>query len=89
MPRRAGVTSASVGGCPPRGYRAAVATCTSCGRDGEETERVHRVYLVLPEGATADAAALEDVAEATVLDEVEDWCATCRDQFPHVAARPD
>ena len=47
---------------------------------------VHRVYLVLPDGIAADAASLEDLAEPVAVDEVEHWCATCRDQFPHVAA---
>jgi hypothetical protein len=63
-----------------------VATCESCGRDGEDTEAVHRVYLVLPDGAPTDAATIDELASTTVLDEVERWCATCRDQFPHVAA---
>ena len=53
-------------------------TCTSCGRDDEET--------VPPEGVAADAASLGALPEPVAVDEVEHWCATCRDQFPHVAA---
>jgi len=45
---------------------------------------VRRVYLVLPDGAPTDPGSIEELAEATVVDEDEDWCATCRDQYPHV-----
>ncbi len=62
-----------------------MATCTSCGRDDEETVPVHRVYLVLPDGAPTDPQSIEDLASTTVDDEDEDWCATCCDQYPHVA----
>ncbi len=61
-----------------------MATCTSCGRDGEDTVTVHRVYLVLPEGAAVDPRTLQDTAEPVVDDDLEQWCATCCDQFPHV-----
>lgn len=39
-----------------------------CGRDDDELEEVHRVYL-LPEPQR--------------LDDVEWWCASCRTQYPH------
>ena len=58
-------------------------TCTSCGR-AEDTVAVRRVYLVLPDGAATDLLSSEELGEPTVLDEDEDWCATCCDQFPHV-----
>lgn len=61
-----------------------MSTCTSCGRDDEDTVAVRRVYLVLPDGAPTDPGSIEELAEATVVDEDEDWCATCRDQYPHV-----
>jgi hypothetical protein len=61
-------------------------TCDSCGRDDEETVAVRRVYLVLPEGVTADPVTLEEQARPVTLDTDEQWCATCRDQFPHAAA---
>ena len=61
-----------------------MATCTSCGRDNEETVGVRRIYLVLPEGSPTDPRTIEEEAEPVVTDEEEQWCATCRDQFPHV-----
>lgn len=45
---------------------------------------MRRVYLVLPEGAPTDPQSIDELGEPTVLDEDEDWCATCCDQFPHV-----
>ena len=60
-----------------------MATCDSCGRDDEETEPVRRVYLVLPEGVPADPATLGEQARPVPQDTDEQWCATCRDQFPH------
>jgi hypothetical protein len=70
----------------------AVGTCQSCGRDGEEVEAVQRVYLVLRaptpgEGSGGGSEADRDAPDGDgieVLDEVEYWCATCRESFPHV-----
>lgn len=61
-------------------------TCTSCGRTDEETRPVRRVHLVLPDGVGADPDSITTHAEARSLDEVETWCATCIESFPHVAA---
>jgi hypothetical protein len=49
--------------------------CESCGRDDEEVVSVHRVY-VTPE--TWDTEGKIDV-----LDEVEQWCFSCRSHYPH------
>ena len=49
--------------------------CESCGRDGEETEPVHRVYV------TPESWDTEEKVE--VLDEVEQWCFVCRSHYPH------
>lgn len=45
---------------------------------------VRRVYLILPEGAPTDPTSIEDLADPSIDPEDEDWCATCREQFPHV-----
>jgi hypothetical protein len=52
-----------------------IGRCDSCGRDEEVVERVHRVYLTL-----ADWDRDEKV---DVLEEVECWCAVCREHYPH------
>lgn len=62
----------------------AMATCTSCGRSDEATTPVHRVYLVLPDGAPTDPSSIEHLARTEVLDDDEDWCSTCCEQYPHV-----
>jgi len=49
--------------------------CDSCGRDDEDLESVHRVY-VTPE--SWDTAGRVDV-----VDEVERWCFACRTHYPH------
>lgn len=65
-----------------------MAICTSCGRIDEETLAVRRVYIVPPDGTPTDQQSVEELGEPTVLDEDEQWCATCREQFPHVASDP-
>lgn len=54
------------------------ATCENCGRDDVELASVRRMYVV-PE--TWDQA-----ASSTTLDEVEQWCYSCRTQYPHADA---
>jgi hypothetical protein len=49
-----------------------VGTCDNCGSEDESCQPVRRVYLV---------------PEAVVLEEIEQWCAACRSQYPH--AEPD
>lgn len=73
---------------PHPGYLRPMAHCTSCGRDDEDTVAVHRVYLVLPPGAPADPDAIEDTAEPVIDADDEQWCASCRDHFPHVVVGP-
>lgn len=64
-------------------YSSVVGTCQSCGRDGEHVVAVQRVYLVvdLPGSAEPGTPPGEEVH---VVDEVEYWCATCEETFPHV-----
>ena len=54
-------------------------TCQSCGRD-EDVEAVQRVYLL--EGTEATAGSGEPPVR--VDDDVEYWCFTCRESYPHV-----
>ncbi|MGI8752188.1 MAG: hypothetical protein ACR2MN_07735 [Acidimicrobiales bacterium] len=49
-----------------------IGTCDNCGSEEENRRPVRRVYVV---------------PEAVTLDEVEQWCAACRSQYPH--AEPD
>jgi hypothetical protein len=42
-----------------------------CGSDADDLEPVHRVYLM---------------PEPERLEEVEQWCFSCRSQYPHEAA---
>jgi hypothetical protein len=67
-------------------------TCQSCGRDGEEVAAVQRVYLLSPEAEVAGedpAAGAEAPSERIrVEDEVEYWCWSCREHFPHVPLDP-
>ena len=49
--------------------------CESCGRDDEEVVSVRRVY-VTPE--TWDTEGKVDI-----VDEVEQWCFSCRSHYPH------
>jgi len=67
-------------------------TCESCGRTGEVTEKVQRIYLA-PPGADAgeapdwSAAASEARADSdatAIPGDIEQWCASCRATFPHV-----
>ena len=52
-----------------------VGRCESCGRDDEEVEPVHRVY-VTPESWDTEG-------KVDVVDEVEKWCFVCRTHYPH------
>jgi hypothetical protein len=63
------------------GTTAQKGTCQSCGRDDEEVGAVQRVYLLVPEDG-ADGAPAEERIQ--VEDEVEYWCWSCREHFPHV-----
>ena len=49
--------------------------CDSCGRDADDLEQVHRVYVV-PES-------WDTPASATVEPDVERWCFVCRTHYPH------
>ena len=49
--------------------------CESCGREDEDTEPVHRVYV------TPESWDTEEKVE--VVDEVEQWCFVCRTHYPH------
>ena len=51
-------------------------TCHSCGRDADDLERVHRVY-VTPE-------AWDTEEKVDVQDDVEEWCYPCRTHYPHI-----
>ena len=55
----------------------AVGRCESCGRDGEELEAVHRMY-VTPESWDTEG-------KTEVVEEVEQWCFVCRTHYPHEA----
>jgi hypothetical protein len=71
-------------------------TCESCGREGEATVKVQRIYLV-PAGeggpAGASPAALESAALESgmtpVAGDIERWCASCCGTFPHVLITED
>lgn len=73
-------------------YPSVVGACQSCGRDGEHVVAVQRVYLVLELLGRAEpgpaepgpAPPGEPDGEVHVVDEVEYWCATCAETFPHV-----
>jgi hypothetical protein len=56
--------------------------CENCARyetDEANLVRVHRVYLELDEWG-------EEEPKATVVDEVERWCLSCRSIYPHEVA---
>ena len=50
-------------------------TCENCGRDIVELAAVKRMYVVPESWDTAGSS--------TTLDEVEQWCYSCRTQYPH------
>ena len=52
--------------------------CENCARDesAEKLAPVRRVYLALDEWG-------EEEPKATVVDEVERWCLSCRSIYPH------
>lgn len=52
-----------------------VGNCDSCGSDGVEVRRVHRVY-VTPE-------AWDTEGKVEVQTDVERWCFPCRTHYPH------
>lgn len=49
-------------------------SCESCGREDEDLEPVHRVYLLVDDDGNDDVS---------VLPEVERWCPSCRATYPH------
>jgi hypothetical protein len=51
-----------------------MAACESCGRDDEDLEMVHRVYLLVGDDG-------EDTV--SVVPERERWCPSCRATYPH------
>ncbi len=53
----------------------ATGRCESCGRDDEEVDPVHRVYL--------DPDTHEPLPHSG---EVERWCASCQVTYPNLAA---
>ena len=52
--------------------------CENCAREDDDLEPVHRVYVV-PES-------WDTPGSATVVDDVEIWCFSCRSQYPHEQA---
>jgi hypothetical protein len=52
-----------------------VGRCDSCGDDGVEVVRVHRIYVTPEDWDTEE--------KVEVLDEVETWCFPCRTSYPH------
>lgn len=72
-----------------------MASCESCGRDGETVVKVQRMYLA---DAPRGVAGPEEIgAEPRTLDgdttpvagDIEYWCASCCATFPHVSVEPD
>ncbi|MEY2399543.1 MAG: hypothetical protein QOJ00_2717 [Actinomycetota bacterium] len=58
--------------------------CENCARaesNPADLVAVHRVYLELDEWN-------EQEPKATVVDEVERWCASCRSIYPHEVVEP-
>ena len=49
--------------------------CENCDRDDTELVAVHRVYVTPESWDTARTA--------TVMDDLEWWCFTCRSMYPH------
>lgn len=50
-------------------------TCENCGRDESEVASVKRMYVV-PE-------TWDQKGSSKTMDEVEQWCYSCRTQYPH------
>ena len=50
-------------------------TCDNCARDDSEVAPVKRMYVV-PESWDTEGS-------SQTLDEVEQWCFSCRTQYPH------
>jgi len=53
----------------------AAGTCDSCGRDADDLEDVHRVYVTPGSWDTEE--------KADVQSDVEAWCFSCRTHYPH------
>ena len=53
-------------------------SCESCGADTDDLAPVHRKY-VTHTPATGDTV-------TRVLDDTEQWCVSCRTQYPHEPA---
>ncbi|MCO5318295.1 MAG: hypothetical protein M9942_07640 [Microthrixaceae bacterium] len=69
-----------------------MATCQSCGRDGETVTKVQRMYLADsgPEHAGDRREPHQlDPASPPVAGEIELWCASCCGTFPHVVVEVD
>jgi hypothetical protein len=49
--------------------------CGNCGREDDELIVVHRLYVV-PES-------WDTPGSTTRVDEAEEWCFSCRSQYPH------
>lgn len=64
-------------------YGEVMGTCESCGRTGEATTKVQRMYLLPPEGFEGPAEQLESVVTPAPGD-IEWWCASCAATFLHV-----
>lgn len=50
-------------------------TCDNCGRDESEVAGVKRMYVV--------PGSWDGPGSSTTMDEVEQWCFSCRTQYPH------
>ena len=55
-------------------------SCESCGADDHDLAPVHRKYVTTEPGARAFTV--------RVLDDVEQWCVSCRTQYPHEPVAP-
>lgn len=52
-----------------------VGRCDSCGDEGVEVVRLHRIYLT--------PAAWDQEEKVEVLEDIEHWCFPCRTSYPH------
>lgn len=62
-----------------------MATCESCGRDGETVTKVQRMYLA---DTDTEPRAI-DPESPPLAGEIELWCASCCATFPHVTVETD
>jgi hypothetical protein len=65
----------------PTASRGGERVCENCAREDDDLEPVHRVYVV-PES-------WDTPGSATMLDDVEIWCFSCRSQYPHEQAEEE